>query len=292
MRRPGSPTRASNPAAEGLRPGLRQRPFPDRRRPSHRQAAGASCGPARKSRRPEAVRKALRDVIGHCIYGVDINPMAVELCKVGLWMEALEPGKPLSFLDHHIQCGNSLLGTTPRCWHEGIPDAAFEPIEGDDKAYCRGYKKQNKEERQGQERFFNDDAPPWERQGNLAAAILELDSIPADSVAGVRCRELRWTALVQSTGYRSGRLLADAWCAAFVWKKRPNDKLPYPITETAFRRIERTPHDIVPWMYEEIQRLARQYQFFHWFLAFPDVFTLPPKSEKADNRRRWLVWRV
>ena len=65
---------------------------------------------------PEAVRKALRDVIGHCIYGVDINPMAVELCKVNLWLESLEPGKPLSFLDHHIQVGNSLLGATPRSW--------------------------------------------------------------------------------------------------------------------------------------------------------------------------------
>ena len=62
---------------------------------------------------PEATRTALRDVVGHCMYGVDLNPMAVELCKVSLWMEALEPGKPLSFLDHHIQCGNSLLGTTP-----------------------------------------------------------------------------------------------------------------------------------------------------------------------------------
>ena len=64
---------------------------------------------------PDATRTALRDVIGRCVYGVDLNPMAVELCKVALWMEALEPGKPLSFLDHHIQCGNSLLGTIPPC---------------------------------------------------------------------------------------------------------------------------------------------------------------------------------
>ena len=55
----------------------------------------------------------MRDVIGRCIYGVDINPMSVELCKVSLWMEAIEPGKPLSFLEQHIQCGNSLLGATP-----------------------------------------------------------------------------------------------------------------------------------------------------------------------------------
>jgi len=58
---------------------------------------------------PELLRHSLRGVIGHCIHGVDINPMAVELCKVGLWLEAVEPGKPLTFLDHHIKCGNSLL---------------------------------------------------------------------------------------------------------------------------------------------------------------------------------------
>ncbi|HMM35416.1 MAG TPA: N-6 DNA methylase, partial [Thermoanaerobaculia bacterium] len=59
---------------------------------------------------PEAIRQSVRDVVAHCIYGVDVNPMAVELCKVALWMETLEPGKPLGFLDHRIRCGDSLLG--------------------------------------------------------------------------------------------------------------------------------------------------------------------------------------
>ncbi len=60
-----------------------------------------------------AIQHAKRDIIGRCIFGVDLNPMAVELCKVSLWMEALEPGKPLGFLDLQIQCGNSLMGATP-----------------------------------------------------------------------------------------------------------------------------------------------------------------------------------
>src|SRR5205814_9452808 len=54
---------------------------------------------------PLLYQQALRDVIGHCLYGVDLNPMAAELCRVGLWLEALEPGKPWSFLDHHIRVG-------------------------------------------------------------------------------------------------------------------------------------------------------------------------------------------
>ena len=80
----------------------------------------------------EALRTALRDVVKHCIYGVDVNPMAVELAKVSLWLEALEPGKPLGFLDAHIKCGNALIGATPALIDRGIPDKAFKPVEGDD----------------------------------------------------------------------------------------------------------------------------------------------------------------
>ena len=93
---------------------------------------------------PRVYQTARRDDIGHCLYGVDINPMAVELCKVTLWLEALEPGKPLSFLDHHIRCGNCLLGATPELIAAGLPDDAFEAIEGDDKAACASLKKLNR----------------------------------------------------------------------------------------------------------------------------------------------------
>ncbi|MBI5446625.1 MAG: N-6 DNA methylase [Deltaproteobacteria bacterium] len=79
---------------------------------------------------PEAYRQALRDVIGHCLYGVDINPMAVELCKVALWMEALEPGKPLSFLDSHVQCGNALIGATPALMAKGDPGRGLRGCRG------------------------------------------------------------------------------------------------------------------------------------------------------------------
>ncbi len=96
---------------------------------------------------PLLYQHALCDVIGHCLYGVDINPMAAELCRVSLWLEALEPGKPLSFLDHHIRVGTSLLGTTPELLAKGIPDEAFTAIEGDDKSHTAALKKLNKTER-------------------------------------------------------------------------------------------------------------------------------------------------
>jgi hypothetical protein len=78
----------------------------------------------------EALRQhALRDVVQHCIYGVDSNPLAVELCKTALWIETVEPGKPLSFLDAHICCGDSLIGILdPKIMEDGIPDEAYKAL--------------------------------------------------------------------------------------------------------------------------------------------------------------------
>ncbi|WP_202978831.1 Eco57I restriction-modification methylase domain-containing protein [Halomicronema hongdechloris] len=267
---------------------------------------------------PEATQTALRDVIGRCIYGVDVNPMAVELCKVALWMEALEPGKPLSFLDHHIQCGNSLLGATPALLRQGIPDDAFKPIEGDDKAYCSKYKKQNKEERKGQLSLLTPDLQPWERLGDLATSMAQVDDISDDDYAGVQRKRQQYEAMVQSTPYLFSRFWADAWCAAFVWLKRPPSGeeanrgianggvegsqesllatpysstrstppsgFPYPITEEVFRRIERNPHSVDKWMRDEVERLRDQYQFFHWHLAFPDVFQVRNGESGVESR--------
>jgi hypothetical protein len=227
---------------------------------------------------PEARRKALRDVIGRCIYGVDINPMSVELCKVNLWMEAIEPGKPLSFLEQHIQCGNSLLGATPALLAKGIPDSAFEPIEGDDKKICSEYKKRNKQQREGTRSLFDPEGKLWD---HLATSMIQLEEIGDDTVEEIRRKQEYYNKLVQSNDYLFGRLRADAWCAAFVWKK--TNEFPYPITEEVFRNIERDPFNVSTWMHDEIERLANLYKFFHWHLAFPDVFRVPGKGEQTEN---------
>jgi hypothetical protein len=263
---------------------------------------------------PAVFRTALRDVISHCIYAVDINPMAVELCKINLWIEAMEPGKPLSFLDHHIQCGNSLLGTTPGLMAQGIPDDAFKPIEGDDKKFCAEYRNKNKADRAGQLSLFSADMKPWQHIGNLAASIIGLDDLPDDTPEAIRAKEKRYAELVNSGSYESGRQLADAWCAAFVWIKSPlrdsadlreNAPLPesstknqvpgiknaptgfdFPITTEQFSRMDRNPFDAPVWMRDEIRRLSKQYQFFHWHLAFPEVFQ-PVKDIAKDDIRGW-----
>src|SRR5262249_37632635 len=107
---------------------------------------------------PEAYRAAVRDVIRQCIYAVDKNPLAVDLCKVALWLESHSPGLPLSFLDHHVKCGDSLVGVADlNVLAEGIPDGAYTAVTGDDRRAASYYKRRNATERQGQ--FNLDEAP-------------------------------------------------------------------------------------------------------------------------------------
>ncbi len=214
---------------------------------------------------PEAVRAALRDVIGRCLYGVDVNPMAVELCKVSLWMEALEPGKPLSFLDAHIRWGNSLLGTTPELLAAGIPDDAFKAIEGDDRTVAGELKRRNKREREGQ---LTLDDEVLELETALAEDAAVLDAAADDTIAAVHEKEERFRAFERSPEHERAKLLADAWCAAFVQRKV--EGAPH-ITQGVLRLLARDPASVPDDVRGEIERLAAEYRFFHWHVEFPTI---------------------
>jgi hypothetical protein len=105
---------------------------------------------------PEGYRQALRDVVRSCLYAVDKNPLAVDLCKVALWIEGYNAGMPLNFLDNHIKWGDSLVGVRDlQVLADGIPDGAYAPVAGDQKAVAASLKKQNKVEREGQLGFWS-----------------------------------------------------------------------------------------------------------------------------------------
>lgn len=227
----------------------------------------------------EQYRHAVRQVVGRCIFGVDLNPMAVELCRVSLWMEAVEPGRPLSFLDSHIQQGNALLGATPDLMAKGIPDAAFEPIEGDDKKTASLLKKKNKAAAEGQRGF---DAL-WSKPSDIEASAVvtaakALDAAPDASLDDLVAKETQWEGLQQSIAFTHQKFVSDAWCAAFVWPKPPTEpKEVHPIVAAAptndlWRQIRdgqgKAPAETV----KTVAELASQYHFFHWHLAFPQVF--------------------
>jgi hypothetical protein len=222
---------------------------------------------------PVLYQHALRDVIGRCLYGVDVNPMAAELCRVSLWLEALEPGKPLSFLDHHIRVGNSLLGATPELIAAGLPDEAFIAIEGDDKKACAVLKKRNKVERAGLGPLFaQQDA---ETQARLEEAAAALEALPDDRPEDIRAKETAFRRHEETEEYRLKKRLADTWCAAFVIKKyfrEPGREASASgITQGHLNDLAQgrpLPADIAT----EVDRLTSLYRFFHWHLAFPEVF--------------------
>ena len=219
---------------------------------------------------PLLYQRALRNVIGRCLYGVDVNPMAAELCRVGLWLEALEPGKPLSFLDRHIRVGNSLLGATPDSIEAGLPDAAFRPIQGDDKTVCSELRKRNKNEREYGQRDMGFVAESGEEYDSLTSRSRSIDHGPDDILAEVHTKEAQFRRLQESADYRDAQQVADAWLAAFVWPKRPG-VVDAPTTDT-LRRLREGAEALAPPQRKELERMAGRYQFFHWHLAFPEVF--------------------
>jgi hypothetical protein len=233
------------------------------------------------------VQHAKRDIIGRCIYGVDINPMAVELCKVALWMEAMEPGKPFSYLDHHIQCGNSLLGTTPALLAKGIPDDAFTPIEGDDRKFCSALKADNKKQRKdverGQTGFAFDNPFP---AAHLGERMMSINEAPDDSLEQIERKRALSKQFFSSPVWQDAYFWANYWCAAFVWKKDGSELAKQCPTERDFRRIERDGRKaLLPHVSTEVDRLSEQYQFLHWHLAYPDVFRVPEKDEVPENEQ-------
>jgi hypothetical protein len=233
----------------------------------------------------DAVRRALHEVIARCIYGVDLNPMAVELAKVSLWLEALEPGKPLGFLDAHIKHGNALLGATPALLAGGIPDDAFKPIEGDDKKIAAALKKRNAQERSGQLSFTTEDRI-WVSNASFAASLRDITAAPSDTLRDVRLQSSRFRDLEQSADYLQALNIADAWCAAFVWPKIQG--APTPVTEAVFRDLQSPGGGIPVSTDKEIIRLAEQYKFFHWHLEFPDVFRVPASANASvDTSVGW-----
>ena len=219
---------------------------------------------------PDDYQHALRDVVRQCIYGVDMNPLAVELCKVSLWMESIDPGLPLTFLESHIRCGNSLIGTSRALMGEQVPDTAWAVLEGDDRKVTRSLKRLNREEIAGQRRLPFE--PRYETDA-LHDAMRAVEHAPDTDAAALAEKQRKWKALLASQAYEHEKLVADAWCAAFLWPKTE----PGPVVEAAptteawlALRDRETPPS--PVLVETTRRIAEDYGLFHWELAFPHVF--------------------
>ena len=229
---------------------------------------------------PEPLREATRDVIQHCIYGVDINPLAVDLCKVALWIEGFAKGMPLNFLDHRIKCGNSLVGVLNLdVLKEGIPDEAFKAVTGDDKALSSIKKKANKQERlkdlKGQ---LSTTGQLDDDLAEIASAWQELDRIPENTPEFVKQKKERYEANQRDRKWWRSRSACNLWTAAFFMPLTEQNLQLLPTTAALVRLLNEdlnSPSDSgigVRDIVDAANQLASVKGFFHWALEFPDVF--------------------
>lgn len=219
---------------------------------------------------------ALREVIGHCIFGVDRNPLAVELARVALWLEGFEPGRPLSFLDHHLVCGDALLGLTDlKQMAAGIPDGAYKPLSGDDKAVCKALTQLNRAGRKaiGIRKHAPELFSPQDWKDSLAQ-LDKLEAMPDETPEEVAAKEGAYEAFLRQARESSLAHAADIFMGAFLIPK--TDKTPpdtTPTSETLGIELYGGSADSSHASRMETAREhCRQARVLHWPLVFPLVF--------------------
>jgi N-6 DNA Methylase/Eco57I restriction-modification methylase len=217
----------------------------------------------------EDERAAIRRTIaGRCLYGVDVNPMAVQLARLSLWLATLSADRPLTFLDHRLQTGDSLVGTWLDCLRRA-PSPARRSTRRDDATY----------------ELFEQAT----LQGALSDALpvrFSLESIPGDTIAHVREKEAALLKLKQPDAALSRwRRIADVWCAC--WFTRGKAGVPpeafLPLSDFILSGRSALPSRLAQRYLELAAGAAGAHRFFHWELEFPEVFF------DASGRRRPLA---
>ncbi|BDG22558.1 Eco57I restriction-modification methylase domain-containing protein [Thermus thermophilus] len=208
----------------------------------------------------EALYAARHLVASRCLYGVDLNPMAVELAKLALWVASAAKGKPLSFLDHHLKVGNSLVGAPEDFLARGIPKEAYDR-EGVPKEVRKGLS-------------FGPGA------GSLLFPLPKppfLD-FEEETAAQVEEKRRRYRAWRESEEVRKWELLADYWTAAFFLRPAPGVRLPdaqglnwlAQQMGASLAQWEQSSY-LSPPTRHAIEAAKRRHRFFHWWLEFPEV---------------------
>ena len=255
-------------------------------------------------------RQALREVISRCVYAVDYNPDAVELCKVVLWIEGYCAGKPLSFLDHHIRCGNSVLGVSAlQMLIDGVPDKA---LTADGKDTLKALKKMNQEAVKavngtldneptlGLEDSFGVENMSAAQIG-LADKIRFINHLPEDTLEEEIIKQERWKELMESARVDCLRRACDIYTCAFYHTVQKDElykdnggsnkelilEAEVPYTKTVMRALQEInamecleKGKPLPTFYRqlsadfktEVKRMADEQRFFHWCVEFPEVF--------------------
>lgn len=237
---------------------------------------------------PDVFQRAMHDVIRHCIYGVDINPMAIELVRMNLWLEGYQPGKALSFLDAHLRHGNSLLGLfSADALQYPIPANAYKCLPGDNADVCKAANDSNRKHAKSRAK-----SPylPYQSQ-----PVIATESMPEDSPSQVQAAAAAWHSNQETLAHSTDAIAADIWMGAFLVSK----------TEVAAVPTTRILDDFLNGLcaadnvaIQAAQQACRQADVFHWHLAFPEVFQNggfdcvlgnPPWERAKIQEKEWFA---
>jgi hypothetical protein len=229
----------------------------------HRAAAEREGG----APTPTDYRHALRDVVSHCLYGVDKNPMAIQLAKTALWLEAYSPDRPLSFMDHHLRVGDALLGVLdPKVLEGGIPDEAYTALSGDDKVVASALKKQNKADLRSWRQIAGGDLLT---EAGLVAQAVTVETLDDDTPEHLAAKREAWSTAQAQARRSSFARLADTYVAAFLAPKLASVGDVVPLSGYLWGVLSgQSPNAELE---DAAQALCRQHGVFHWWLAFPQV---------------------
>ena len=220
-------------------------------------------------------RHALRDVARSCLHGVDRNPMAVELTKVALWIETVDPGLPLGFFDAQIRCGDALLGVFDlKVLQDGIPDTAYKPLTGDDKGTAKYYLQANRDAKKGQGGFdFGTGQIAMPEMKPLALDFSGFRDLPEDTVEQIGTKAARFEELRKGQAVVRATAASNLYIAAFLLPKRGGAPAgaasrTVPTTEELWLALNQGK---IRQAMMEAPKAARRARAFHWPLEFPDV---------------------
>ena len=220
-------------------------------------------------------RHALRDVARSCLHGVDRNPMAVELTKVALWIETVDPGLPLGFFDAQIRCGDALLGVFDlKVLQDGIPDAAYKPLTGDDKDTARYYLQANRAATSGQGGFdFGTGQVAMPEMKPLALDFSGFRDLPEDTVEQIGAKAARFKELRKGQAFVRATAAANLYVAAFLLPKVGGapagaSARTVPTTEELWLALNQGK---IRNAMMDAPKAARRARAFHWPMEFPDV---------------------
>ena len=218
---------------------------------------------------PESYRHALREVVARCIHGVDRNDFAVELTKVALWIETVDPGKPLGFLGANILCGDSLLGLFDLAELEmGIPDAAYTPLTSDDKAVAKAWGKLNAAEKK---RDLVNIAGVDQLRVAVTRHAASVRAMPEDTLEEVEKKRAAYASRDAVAERHRFLIAADIYVAAFILPKREPQVQGRPTVPTTRSLTEALRNTLYGPLEDACVEAARHARAFHWSLEFASV---------------------